>query len=67
MGITAERVAAQWKISREAQDLYAADSHRRAIRAIETGEFREEVTPYNIVEHFPDLQVGEVKRARAKR
>ncbi|MGZ5091508.1 MAG: acetyl-CoA C-acyltransferase [Burkholderiales bacterium] len=64
MGITAERVAAQWKISREEQDLYAADSHRRAIRAIETGEFRQEVTPYNIVEHFPDLQSAEIKEVR---
>jgi acetyl-CoA acyltransferase len=61
MGITAEKVAAQWKISREAQDLYAADSHRRALRAIETGEFRDEVTPYNINERLPDLQRAEVK------
>src|SRR6187455_2076184 len=50
MGITAERVAAQWKITREAQDMYAADSHRRAIHAIDTGEFREETTPYAVVE-----------------
>jgi acetyl-CoA acyltransferase len=61
MGITAEKVAAQWKVSREAQDLYAADSHRRAVRAIDAGEFRDEVTPYHIVEHLPDLQAGEVK------
>src|SRR5918999_2364162 len=61
MGITAEKVAAQWKVSREAQDLYAADSHRRAVHAIDTGEFREETTPYHVVEHLPDLQAGEVK------
>ncbi|HUP93877.1 MAG TPA: acetyl-CoA C-acyltransferase [Burkholderiales bacterium] len=61
MGITAEKVAAQWNVSREAQDLYAADSHRRAVRAIETGEFSDEVTPYPIVERLPDLQSGEVK------
>src|SRR5918993_1512869 len=61
MGITAEKVAAQWKISREAQDLYAADSHRRAIHAIEAGEFRDEVSPYAIVERLPDIQAGEVK------
>ena len=61
MGITAEKVAAQWKISREAQDLYAADSHRRAVRAIDSGDFRDEVTPYAIVERFPDLQRGEIK------
>jgi acetyl-CoA acyltransferase len=61
MGITAERVAAQWKVTREAQDLYAADSHRRAIRAIETGEFADETTPYEIVERMPDLQTAQVK------
>ena len=61
MGITAEKVAAQWKIAREAQDLFAADSHRRAIRAIESGEFREEVTPYLITERVPDLRQAEVK------
>jgi acetyl-CoA acyltransferase len=64
MGITAEKVAAQWKISRQEQDLYAADSHRRAVHAIEMGEFRQEVTPYNIVEHFPDLQAAEIKEVR---
>src|SRR6476646_4458888 len=46
MGITAERVATQWKVSREAQDLFAAESHRRAVHAIDTGEFRDEITPY---------------------
>src|SRR5688500_9220007 len=61
MGITAEKVAARWKVSREAQDLYAADSHRRALHAIETGEFRDEVTPFEIVERLPDLASGEVK------
>ena len=64
MGITAEKVAAQWKISREAQDLYAADSHRRAVHAIENGEFRDEVTPYSVVERLPDLQAGEVKTTK---
>ena len=61
MGITAEKVAAQWKVSREAQDLYAADSHRRAIRAIETGEFADETSVYPIVERMPDLRTAQVK------
>jgi acetyl-CoA acyltransferase len=61
MGITAERVAAQWKVSREDQDLFAAESHRRAIRAIDSGEFRDEVTPYPIRDHVPDLATREVK------
>ena len=60
MGITAERVAKQWKISREAQDMFAAESHRRALRAIEAGEFRDEITPYTIEERVPDLNVREI-------
>jgi acetyl-CoA acyltransferase len=61
MGITAEKVAAQWKVSREEQDLFAAESHRRAIRATDTGEFKEEVTPYTIEQHVPDLDRREVR------
>jgi acetyl-CoA acyltransferase len=65
MGITAEKVAAQWKISREEQDLFAAESHRRAIRAIDGGEFKDEVTPYPVSERIPDLATREVQvRAR---
>jgi acetyl-CoA acyltransferase len=61
MGITAERVAAQWKISREEQDLFAAESHRRAVRAIDSGEFRDEITPYAVSERLPDLTSREVR------
>lgn len=61
MGITAEKVAAQWKISREEQDLFAAESHRRAIRAIDSGEFKDEVTPYPVSERIPDLATREVR------
>jgi acetyl-CoA acyltransferase len=63
MGITAERVAAQWKIGREEQDMFAAESHRRAIRATDTGEFRDEIAPYPISEHLPDLATREVRVA----
>ena len=65
MGITAEKVAAQWKISREEQDLFAAESHRRAIRATDSGEFKDEVTPYPLNERLPDLATREV-RVRAR-
>jgi acetyl-CoA acyltransferase len=61
MGITAEKVALQWKISREEQDLFAAESHRRAIRAIDSGEFKDEVTPYPVSERIPDLATREVR------
>ena len=40
MGITAEKVAAQWKVSREEQDMFAAESHRRAVRAARAASSR---------------------------
>ncbi len=49
MGITAEKVAEQWKVSREAQDAFAVESHRRAIAATEKGYFSEEILPYEVV------------------
>ncbi len=61
MGITAERVAEQWKVSREAQDLFAAESHRRALRAIENGDFKAEITPYTLNEKVPDLVSREIR------
>jgi len=42
-GISAELIAARWKISREEQDAYALESHRRAAAAWERGEFDREV------------------------
>ena len=61
MGITAERVAERWKVSREDQDLFAAESHRRALRAIDSGEFKAETSPYIINEHLPDLAAREIR------
>jgi len=55
MGLTAEKVAERWKVSRDAQDAFALESHRRAIAAINGGEFKDEITPYRIVEHAPDM------------
>ncbi len=60
MGITAERVAEQWKVSREAQDMFAAESHRRALHAIKSGEFEDEITPYQIEDRVPDLATREI-------
>lgn len=45
MGITAENVAEKWKISREAQDEFAAESHRRAVAAIAAGHFKSQIVP----------------------
>ena len=61
MGLTAEKVAERWKVSREAQDAFAFESHRRAVQAIANGEFKDEITPYSIEEHVPDMNSREVK------
>ncbi len=55
MGLTAEKVALQWKVSREAQDAFALESHQRALKAQAAGEFADETTPIEVVERFPDL------------
>ncbi len=45
MGLTAERVADRWKVSRADQDLYAVESHAKAARAIDGGAFRDQIVP----------------------
>ena len=59
MGLTAEKVAAQWKVSREAQDAFALASHQKALKAMAAGEFSDEMTPVTIVDRFPNLATGE--------
>ncbi|KQW02670.1 acetyl-CoA C-acyltransferase [Rhizobacter sp. Root1221] len=59
MGLTAEKVATQWKISREAQDAFAYESHMRALKAIQAGEFKDEITPIDVIARTPNLQTGE--------
>jgi acetyl-CoA acyltransferase len=62
MGLTAEKVAAQWKVSRQAQDEFALASHQKAVAAIASGETRDAITPVEVVERRPDLDTGEVIR-----
>ena len=61
MGLTAEKVANQWKVSREAQDAFAVQSHARALAAQKAGEFAAEMTPVEVSERTPDLETGEVQ------
>jgi acetyl-CoA acyltransferase len=61
MGITAENVAKQWKISREDQDAFALASHQKAVAAIAAGHFRAEISPYTIRTHQPDFDSGAVR------
>jgi acetyl-CoA acyltransferase len=60
MGLTAEKVAEQWKVTREAQDEFALQSHLKALKAIAAGEFGNEITPIEVTERAPNLQSGEV-------
>ena len=53
MGLTAENLSRKYNISRSAQDAYAYESHHKAIAAIDTGKFKEEIVPLTIEEtHF---------------
>jgi acetyl-CoA acyltransferase len=61
MGLTAEKVAECWKVSREAQDAFALQSHQRAFAAINSGEFKDEISPFHVSDHVPDLVTREVK------
>jgi acetyl-CoA acyltransferase len=55
MGLTAEKVAAQWKVPREDQDAFALASHRKALAAQAAGEFDAEMSPLDVTTHRPDL------------
>ena len=65
MGITAEKVAEEWKISRDDQDAFALASHQKAIAAIQAGEFRSEISPYEVVSRIPDLAGNAVRLKQA--
>ncbi len=60
MGLTAEKVAQQWKVSREAQDQFALDSHLKALAAQQAGYFDAEMTAVDIIEKFPNLATGQI-------
>ena len=60
MGLTAEKVAQQWKVSREAQDEFALQSHLKAIAAQQAGEFNDEMTSVEIIERVPNLATGQI-------
>ena len=64
MGLTAEKVAQQWKVSREQQDAFALQSHQRALAAFAAGEFSDEIVPVDVVDRIPDLAGGRVVERR---
>ncbi len=61
MGATAEHVAEQWKVSRQDQDAFSLQSHQRAIAAIANGEFKAEISPYQVVSRQPVLDSNIIK------
>lgn len=64
MGITAEKVAEEWKVSREDQDAFALQSHLKALAAIEAGEFKDEISPLEVVSHLPDLERDTIREKK---
>ena len=61
MGITAEKVAERWKVSREDQDAFALASHHKALAAIAAGEFANEIAPFTLADHYPDLATRTIR------
>jgi acetyl-CoA acyltransferase len=61
MGMTAEKVAARWKVGREDQDAFALASHQKAVRAQQAGEFNDEIAPLEIVERLPNLGTRDIE------
>ena len=60
MGITAENVASQWKVSREDQDAFAFASHQKAMAAIQAGNFGKEISPYEVISNSANLTNGQI-------
>jgi acetyl-CoA acyltransferase len=60
MGLTAENVANEYKISREDQDKFSYESHLKAVKAIQSGWFKDEILPVKVQSRSP-LPGGEVK------
>lgn len=60
MGITAENVAKRWGISREQQDEFATESHKKAVAAQQRGDFKVEISPIEITIRHADLENSNV-------
>ena len=59
MGLTAEKVAQQWHVSRDAQDAFALQSHQRALAAQQAGEFGDEITAIEVTDRTLNLAKSE--------
>lgn len=63
MGLTAEAVVKEYNISREEQDVFSVESHRRALNAIDTGLFKDDIVPIEVEEIF----VGSDNKKQSKK
>jgi acetyl-CoA acyltransferase len=66
MGITAEKVAEEWKVSREDQDAFALASHQKAIAAIKAGAFNDEISPVDVIARLPDLAGNAIRLKKTR-
>lgn len=62
MGLTAEAVAKEYKVSREDQDIFAFNSHQKAVKAIKENKFKDEIVPVEVHENY--LDENEKKKTR---
>lgn len=62
MGLTAEAVAREFKVSREDQDLFAYQSHQKALNAIEKGYFKSGICPIKVNEVYVDAKGKRAER-----
>jgi acetyl-CoA acyltransferase len=63
MGLTAEAVANQFKVSREDQDQFALKSHEKAIKAIKAGKFKDDIVPINVTQVYLDEEEKRQERS----
>lgn len=63
MGLTAEQVANDYNVSREAQDEFAFNSHMKALKALENGMFKEDIVPVEVEEIFLDKNEKKQRRS----
>jgi acetyl-CoA acyltransferase len=64
MGLTAEKVATKYNVSREEQDAFALSSHQRALAGQANGEFNDELTPVEVIDRSANLETGGVIETR---
>ena len=63
MGLTAEAVANEFKVSREDQDAFSFRSHQRAVAAISSGKFKDQIVPFAIEEIFLNAEEKKEKKS----